>query len=78
MYLLLANAVVVIHYAFMIWVMFGALAVVRWHKLAWGHLPAVAWAIRTGGTDNLLLVAAPDTFNAFQVKPDASPKTDRP
>jgi peroxiredoxin len=43
-----------------------------------GFLPAVAWATRAGGADNLLLVAAPDAVNAFQVMPNASPPTDRP
>ena len=44
-----------------------------------GFLPAVAWATRGGGADNLLLVAAQDAVNAFQMKPPAaSPRNDRP
>ena len=44
-----------------------------------GFLPSVAWATRAGGVDNLLLVAAPDAINAFQVKPPAaSARNDRP
>jgi hypothetical protein len=44
-----------------------------------GFLPSVAWATRAGGADNLLLVAAQDAVNAFQVKPPAaSARNDRP
>jgi hypothetical protein len=42
---LLADAVVVIHFAFIVLVIFGGLlAVWRW-RLAWLHLPALAWGI---------------------------------
>ena len=40
---LLADAVFALHLAFMVWVMLGGLAVLRWPSLAWLHLPAVAW-----------------------------------
>jgi peroxiredoxin len=44
-----------------------------------GFLPSVAWATRAGGADNLLLVAAQNAVNAFQVKPPAgSARKDRP
>ena len=40
-----------------------------------GVLPSLAWAIRAGGADNLLLVATGSSLKAFQVKPAiASPK----
>lgn len=41
----LADAVLVLHGLFIVWVMLGALAVWRWPKLAWAHLPAVAWGV---------------------------------
>ncbi|MBU3751259.1 MAG: DUF2784 domain-containing protein [Mycobacterium sp.] len=41
----LADAVLVIHGLFILWAAFGALAVWRRPKLAWAHLPALAWAV---------------------------------
>jgi hypothetical protein len=41
----LAGAVVVIHLAFVLFVMLGGLLVRRWPRAAWAHLPAVAWGI---------------------------------
>ncbi|MGH8251066.1 MAG: DUF2784 domain-containing protein [Steroidobacteraceae bacterium] len=40
---LLADAVLVLHLAFILFVVLGGLLVLRWPKLAWLHLPAVAW-----------------------------------
>lgn len=40
----LADAVVVFHFAFVLFAVLGALGVWRWPRLAWLHLPAVAWA----------------------------------
>jgi hypothetical protein len=40
---LLADLVVLVHFAFVVFVVLGAALVVRWPKLAWVHLPAVAW-----------------------------------
>jgi hypothetical protein len=50
-YRLLAGAVVVIHLGFVAFVVLGALAVARWPRLAWVHLPCAAWgaAIEFGG-----------------------------
>jgi len=42
---LLADAVLVLHALFIVWVMAGAFAVARWPWLAWTHLPAVAWGV---------------------------------
>jgi Protein of Unknown function (DUF2784) len=50
-YLLLADAVLLLHLAFIAFVVGGALAVWRWPRLAWLHLPALAWgayAVITG------------------------------
>lgn len=38
-----ADAVLVVHLAFILFVLLGGLAVLRWPKLAWLHLPAVVW-----------------------------------
>ncbi len=42
-YRLLADAVLVVHLAFIVFVVFGGLLVLRWPRIAWLHLPAVAW-----------------------------------
>jgi hypothetical protein len=42
---LLADAVLLLHLGFVLFVAAGALAVVRWPRLAWLHLPAVAWGV---------------------------------
>ena len=42
-YRILADAVLVLHLAFIAFVMLGGLAVLRWPRLAWLHLPAVLW-----------------------------------
>ncbi len=41
---LLADLVVLLHLAFVVFVVLGALATWRWPRVAWLHLPAVAWA----------------------------------
>ena len=41
---LIANAVVVLHFAFILWAAFGALTLFRHRSLAWVHVPALAWA----------------------------------
>ena len=42
-YLLLADLVVLLHLAFVGFVVAGGLAVWRWPRAAWVHLPAVVW-----------------------------------
>ncbi len=42
---ILADAVLVVHGVFIVWALFGAVAVWRWPRLAVLHLPALAWAI---------------------------------
>lgn len=44
LYRLLADAVLLLHLAFILFVVFGALLVWRFRRLAWLHLPAVTWA----------------------------------
>lgn len=42
---ILADAVLVLHGAFIVWATLGALAVWRWPWLLWLHLPALAWGV---------------------------------
>ncbi|MGE8364420.1 DUF2784 domain-containing protein [Cupriavidus basilensis] len=41
----LADAVVLLHLAYIVFVMLGGLLVLRWPRLAWLHLPAAAWGV---------------------------------
>ena len=41
----LADAVLLLHGLFIVFVLIGALGVARWPWLAWLHLAAVAWAV---------------------------------
>jgi hypothetical protein len=40
---MLADLIVVIHFAFVLFVVLGGLLVLRWRRLAYLHLPAAAW-----------------------------------
>jgi uncharacterized protein DUF2784 len=40
-----ADLVVVVHAAFVVFVVLGGVLVARWPRAAWLHLPAVAWGI---------------------------------
>ena len=42
-YGLLADLVLITHAGFVVFVVLGGLPVLRWPRLAWLHLPAVAW-----------------------------------
>jgi hypothetical protein len=42
-YNLLADMVVFIHASFVLFVLFGGLAALRWRRIAWLHLPAALW-----------------------------------
>lgn len=44
-YALAAVLVPAIHLAFVLFVVFGAVLVLRWPRLAWLHLPAAAWGV---------------------------------
>jgi hypothetical protein len=43
-YNLLADGVVLIHLAFVLFAVLGALLIIRWRKVLWLHLPAAGWA----------------------------------
>jgi hypothetical protein len=45
LYSVLANGVLVLHAAFIVFVLFGSLLALRWHLLPWLHLPSVLWVI---------------------------------
>lgn len=40
----LADIVVVVHFAFVVFVVVGGLIALRWPKVWWAHAPAVAWS----------------------------------
>jgi hypothetical protein len=40
---LLAEAVVLLHFGFVLFVIFGGLLALRWRRAVWLHLPAAAW-----------------------------------
>jgi Protein of Unknown function (DUF2784) len=51
MYALLADLVLVVHFAFVLFVVFGGLLVAKWQAIVWLHVPAALWgaAIEFGG-----------------------------
>ena len=42
---IIADAIMVFHLCFVTFVMTGGLLALRWRRVAWLHLPAVAWGI---------------------------------
>jgi hypothetical protein len=42
-----ASAVVMVHFAFVAFVLLGGLFVLRWKRIAWLHLPALGWGVFT-------------------------------
>ena len=44
-YRVLADAVVVVHFAFVVFVAIGGILAWRWPRLLWLHVPAVVWGI---------------------------------
>ena len=38
-------AIALLHLAFILFVLFGALLLLRWPKLMWVHLPAASWGV---------------------------------
>ena len=49
---LLADLVVVVHLAFILFVALGGLSVLRWPAVAWAHLPALAWGVWIGFSES--------------------------
>jgi hypothetical protein len=44
-YRLLADATVVLHLAFVLFVVAGGVLAVRWPRVAWVHIPAALWGV---------------------------------
>ncbi len=42
-YRLLADAVVLLHTAFVVFVVLGGFLAWRWRRLVWGHVPCAVW-----------------------------------
>lgn len=47
LYRILADGVMVVHFAFIMFVAAGALLAWRWPAVLWVHLPALAWGVGT-------------------------------
>lgn len=45
LYRLAADAVVLLHLGFILFVLLGGLLVLRWPRLAWLHVPAAVWGM---------------------------------
>ncbi|MBM4126480.1 MAG: DUF2784 domain-containing protein [Nitrospira sp.] len=45
LYQLSADLVVILHFGFVCFVLLGGLLLVKWPRLAWLHLPAIAWGV---------------------------------
>jgi hypothetical protein len=45
LYRLLADALVLLHLGFVVFVVSGGLLVLRWPRVAWVHVPAAAWGV---------------------------------
>jgi hypothetical protein len=41
--LMLADLIIVIHFGFILFVIFGGILVLKYHNLVWFHLPAALW-----------------------------------
>lgn len=52
-YKLLADLIVVIHFAFVCFVVLGGLLVVRWRWIALAHVPAVTWVVFAMSTNRI-------------------------
>ena len=44
-YSVLADVTLVVHLAFILFILFGGLAALRWRRAVWLHLPAAAWGV---------------------------------
>lgn len=50
-YRLISEFIVIIHFAFIVFVITGAMLTLKWKKIIWLHIPAVIWgaAVEYGG-----------------------------
>jgi hypothetical protein len=44
-YRIAADGLVLFHLSFILFVLFGGLLVLKWHRVAWLHLPAATWGV---------------------------------
>ena len=44
-YSILANGIVALHFAFVLFVLFGGLLILKWPRVIWLHLPAAVWGV---------------------------------
>lgn len=42
---MIADLIVLVHFLFVLFVVFGGLLALRWHRMAWLHVPAVVWGV---------------------------------
>ena len=47
LYRLLADLLVLAHFAFIIFVLLGGLLMLKWPQVAWLHIPAALWGVMT-------------------------------
>lgn len=52
-YALTADAVMLVHFLFIGFALFGSLLLIKWPKLIWLHLPAFAWGIYIEASGNI-------------------------
>src|SRR5688572_19150304 len=52
-YALMADAVMLIHFSFIAFALLGSLLLLKWPKLIWAHVPALAWGIYIESSGNL-------------------------
>lgn len=52
-YGLAADAVVALHAGFILWALLGGALLVRWPRLVWLHLPALAWGSWIAASGNI-------------------------
>jgi hypothetical protein len=45
LYRILADVIVGLHFAFILYAVLGALLVLRWRRTAWVHVPVVIWGV---------------------------------
>ena len=45
LFLIAANIVITLHFAFILFAVLGGFLVWRWRKLAWLHIPTLCWAV---------------------------------
>ncbi|WP_065259769.1 DUF2784 domain-containing protein [Pseudomonas bananamidigenes] len=45
LYRIAADGLVLFHLSFILFVLFGGLLVLKWHRVAWLHVPAAAWGV---------------------------------